>query len=165
MSVTPNPRVAIYPGTFDPITNGHADLVQRAAPLFETLIIAVAESPNKGPGLSLARRVALAQESLSHIPNVEVRGFDSLLAHFVQSIGAGVLIRGLRAVSDFEFEFQMALMYRKLEATVETIFLMPKEEYTYLSSRIVKEIARLGGDVSSFVPACVAKSFAERLTK
>lgn len=161
MSVTPNPRVAIYPGTFDPITNGHADLVQRAAPLFETLIIAVAESPNKGPGLSLARRVALAQESLSHIPNVEVRGFDSLLAHFVQSFGAGVLIRGLRAVSDFEYEFQLASMNRHLIPGVETLFLTPAEKYGFISSSLVREISRLGGDVSKFVPPCVGRALDE----
>lgn len=161
MSVTPNPRIAIYPGTFDPITNGHADLVQRAAPLFETLIIAVAESPHKGPGLSLAQRVSLAQETLRHIPNVEVRGFDSLLAHFVESIGAGVLIRGLRAVSDFEYEFQLASMNRHLIPSVETLFMTPAEKYGFISSSLVREISRLGGDVSKFVPACVGKALAE----
>ena len=161
MSVTPNPRIAIYPGTFDPITNGHADLVQRAAPLFETLIIAVAESPHKGPGLSLAQRVSLAQETLRHIPNVEVRGFDSLLAHFVESIGAGVLIRGLRAVSDFEYEFQLASMNRHLIPSVETLFMTPAEKYAFISSSLVREISRLGGDVSKFVPACVGKALAE----
>ncbi|QIK81330.1 pantetheine-phosphate adenylyltransferase [Lysobacter sp. HDW10] len=155
MSVTPNPRVAIYPGTFDPITNGHADLVQRAAPLFEKLIIAVAESPNKGPGLTLAQRVSLAQEALKHLPNVEVRGFDSLLAHFVESIGAGVLIRGLRAVSDFEYEFQLASMNRHLIPSVETLFMTPAEQYGFISSSLVREISRLGGDVSKFVPVCV----------
>ena len=161
MSVTPNPRIAIYPGTFDPLTNGHADLVQRAAPLFETLIIAVAESPHKGPGLSLAQRVSLAQETLRHIPNVEVRGFDSLLAHFVESIGAGVLIRGLRAVSDFEYEFQLASMNRHLIPSVETLFMTPAEKYGFISSSLVREISRLGGDVSKFVPACVGKALAE----
>lgn len=161
MSVTPNPRIAIYPGTFDPITNGHADLVQRAAPLFETLIIAVAESPHKGPGLSLAQRVSLAQETLRHIPNVDVRGFDSLLAHFVESIGAGVLIRGLRAVSDFEYEFQLASMNRHLIPSVETLFMTPAEKYAFISSSLVREISRLGGDVSKFVPACVGKALAE----
>lgn len=161
MSVTPNPRVAIYPGTFDPITNGHADLVQRAAPLFETLIVAVAESPGKGPGLPLARRVSLAEETLCHLPNVEVRGFNNLLAHFVQSVGAGVLLRGLRAVSDFEYEFQLASMNRHLIPGVETLFLTPAEQYSFISSSLVREISRLGGDVSKFVPACVGEALDE----
>jgi pantetheine-phosphate adenylyltransferase len=149
-------RTAVYPGTFDPITNGHVDLVQRAAPLFETLIVGVAASPSKGPALPLELRVRLAQEALAGCANVQVRGFDSLLAHFVSEIGAGVLLRGLRAVSDFEYEFQMASMNRHLIPEVETLFLTPAEQYGFISSSLVREISRLGGDVSGFVPAAVA---------
>jgi len=152
----PDPRVAIYPGTFDPITNGHADLVQRAAPIFDRLIVGVAASPGKGPGLSMEQRVQLARDSLSAIPNVEVRGFDTLLAHFVQEVGAGVLLRGLRAVSDFEYEFQLASMNRHLIPGVETLFLTPAEKYSFISSTLVREVSRLGGDVRKFVPLAVA---------
>ncbi len=149
-------RIAVYPGTFDPITNGHVDLVDRAAPLFEKLIVGVAESPAKGPALPLALRVELARNALSAHPNVEVRGFHSLLAHFVDEIGGGVLLRGLRAVSDFEYEFQLASMNRHLIPEVETLFLTPAEQYGFISSSLVREISRLGGDVSGFVPAAVA---------
>ncbi len=149
-------RIAVYPGTFDPITNGHVDLVDRAAPLFETLIAGVAASPSKGPALPLDLRVALARQALARHANVEVRGFDTLLAHFVRDIGAGVLLRGLRAVSDFEYEFQMASMNRHLIPEVETLFLTPAEQYGFISSSLVREISRLGGDVSGFVPAAVA---------
>ena len=148
-------RIAVYPGTFDPITNGHLDLVNRAAPLFETLIVGVAASPSKGPALPLPLRVQLAQQALAHHANVEVRGFDSLLAHFVRDIGAGVLLRGLRAVSDFEYEFQMASMNRHLIPEVETLFLTPAEQYGFISSSLVREISRLSGDVSGFVPTAV----------
>ena len=157
MSVA-NTRTAVYPGTFDPITNGHVDLVDRAAPLFERLVVGVAESPAKGPALRLEARVELAREALAAYPNVEVRGFDGLLAHFVRDLGAGVLLRGLRAVSDFEYEFQLASMNRHLVPEVETLFLTPAEEYGFISSSLVREISRLGGDVSSFVPAAVAKA-------
>ncbi|KGM50961.1 phosphopantetheine adenylyltransferase [Lysobacter concretionis Ko07 = DSM 16239] len=149
-------RIAVYPGTFDPVTNGHIDLVDRAAPLFERLVVGVAESPTKSPALPLALRVELARDALGHHPNVEVRGFDSLLAHFVAKLGAGVLLRGLRAVSDFEYEFQMASMNRHLIPDVETLFLTPAEQYSFISSSLVREIARLGGDVSGFVPPAVA---------
>ncbi len=149
-------RTAVYPGTFDPITNGHIDLVERAAPLFERLVVGVAASPTKGPALPLELRVQLAREALAPYPNVEVRGFDSLLAHFVSDLGAGVLLRGLRAVSDFEYEFQMASMNRHLIPQVETLFLTPAEEFGFISSSLVREISRLGGDVSAFVPAAVA---------
>ena len=149
-------RIAVYPGTFDPITNGHVDLVDRAAPLFETLIVGVAASPSKGPALPLDLRVALARQALARHANVEVRGFDTLLAHFVRDIGAGVLLRGLRAVSDFEYEFQMASMNRHLIPEVETLVLTPAEQYGFISSSLVREISRLGGDVSGFVPAAVA---------
>ncbi len=151
-------RIAVYPGTFDPITNGHIDLVDRAAPLFERLVIGVAESPTKRPALPLATRVELARQALSHHANVEVIGFDSLLAHFVSGLGAGVLLRGLRAVSDFEYEFQMASMNRHLIPDVETLFMTPAEQYSFISSSLVREIARLGGDVSGFVPPAVAEA-------
>jgi pantetheine-phosphate adenylyltransferase len=149
-------RIAVYPGTFDPITNGHIDLVDRAAPLFERLIIGVAESPSKGPALPLEVRVDLAREAVAHHRHVEVRGFNSLLAHFVAEVGGGVLLRGLRAVSDFEYEFQLASMNRHLIPEVETLFLTPAEQYGFISSSLVREIARLGGDVSGFVPPAVA---------
>ncbi|CAG4971237.1 MAG: pantetheine-phosphate adenylyltransferase [Lysobacter sp.] len=149
-------RIAVYPGTFDPITNGHIDLVDRAAQLFDRLIIGVAESPAKRPALPLELRVELAREAVGHHPHVEVRGFDSLLAHFVSDVGAGVLMRGLRAVSDFEYEFQLASMNRHLIPEVETLFLTPAEQYGFISSSLVREISRLGGDVSGFVPPAVA---------
>ena len=151
-----NSRTAVYPGTFDPITNGHIDLVARAAPLFERIVVGVAASQAKGPTLPLELRVRLAREALAGHANVEVRGFDSLLAHFVREVGAGVLLRGLRAVSDFEYEFQMASMNRHLIPEVETLFLTPAEQYSFISSSLVREIARLGGDVSGFVTPAVA---------
>jgi pantetheine-phosphate adenylyltransferase len=151
-------RIAVYPGTFDPITNGHLDLVSRAAPLFEKLVVGVAASPSKGPALPLTLRVDLARQALGHHANVEVRGFDCLLAHFVREVGAGVLLRGLRAVSDFEYEFQMASMNRHLIPEVETLFLTPAEQYSFISSSLVREISRLGGDVSGFVPPAVASA-------
>ena len=155
-------RIAVYPGTFDPITNGHVDLVDRAAPLFEKVVLGVAQSPSKGPTLPLELRVSLAQEALSHHANVEVRGFDTLLAHFVRAVGGGVLLRGLRAVSDFEYEFQMASMNRHLIPEVETLFLTPAEQYGFISSSLVREIARLGGDVSGFVPPGVVAALREQ---
>ena len=151
-------RIAVYPGTFDPVTNGHLDLVGRAAPLFERLIVGVAESPAKRPALPLALRVELAKQALAGYANVEVRGFNGLLAHFVRDLGAGVLLRGLRAVSDFEYEFQLASMNRHLIPEVETLFLTPAEEYGFISSSLVREISRLGGDISAFVPLAVAQA-------
>lgn len=157
MTVARN-RTAVYPGTFDPITNGHIDLIDRAAPLFERVIIGVAESPGKGPALPLAQRVELARDAVAKHAHVEVQGFDSLLAHFVKDVGGGVLLRGLRAVSDFEYEFQLASMNRHLIPEVETLFLTPAEQYGFISSSLVREIARLGGDVSGFVPPAVAEA-------
>ncbi|GAA3928897.1 pantetheine-phosphate adenylyltransferase [Luteimonas lutimaris] len=151
-------RTAVYPGTFDPITSGHVDLVDRAAPLFERLIVGVAESPAKRPALPLQLRVDLAREALAHHAHVEVRGFDSLLAHFVKEVGGGILLRGLRAVSDFEYEFQLASMNRHLIPEVETLFLTPAEQYGFISSSLVREISRLGGDVTGFVPPAVARA-------
>lgn len=148
-------RIAVYPGTFDPITNGHIDLVTRAAPLFERIVVGVAESPSKGPGFTLEERIELARLGLANLANVEVRGFSILLAQFVKQVGGGVLLRGLRAVSDFEYEFQLASMNRHLIPEVETLFLTPAEKYGFISSSLVREIARLGGDVSGFVPPAV----------
>ncbi|HEY2139914.1 MAG TPA: pantetheine-phosphate adenylyltransferase, partial [Chthoniobacterales bacterium] len=146
---------AIYPGSFDPVTNGHLDVVERARKLFDEVIVAVAHNDEKLPMFSLEERLDLLTQTAGKIDNVRVAQFDGLLVEFARTEKAHAVIRGLRAVSDFEFEFQMALMNRKLENNLETIFLMPKEEYTYLSSRLVEEIARLGGDVSKFVPAIV----------
>lgn len=155
MMADPNPRIAVYPGTFDPITNGHIDLVARAAPLFDEVVVAIAESPGKAPGFDHEQRIALAKAALGGLDNVRVCGFDNLLAHFVADLGAGVLLRGLRAVSDFEYEFQLASMNRHLIPQVETLFLTPAEAYSFISSSLVREIARLGGDVAQFVPPVV----------
>jgi pantetheine-phosphate adenylyltransferase len=161
----PRMRKAIYPGSFDPVTNGHLDVIERARKLFDEVIVAVAHNDEKQPLFSLKERLDLLGETAGEIDNVRIVQFKGLLVDFARAQKAGAVIRGLRAVSDFEFEFQMALMNRKLDAAVETIFLMPKEEYTYLSSRIVKEIARLGGDISSFVPTCVAKALNRKFTR
>lgn len=158
-------RIAVYPGTFDPITNGHADLVARAAPLFDKLIVAVARSSGKTPQFGLAERVGLAQAALADIPNIEVQGFDTLLARFVADSGAGVILRGLRAVSDFEYEFQLASMNRHLIPEAETLFLTPAEEWSFISSSLVREIASLGGDVSDFVHPAVQKALRAKWRK
>ena len=155
-------RRAIYPGSFDPVTNGHLDVIERARKLFDEVIVAVAHNDEKQPLFSLDERLDLLRQTVGEIDNVRIAEFKGLLVEFAKAENARAVIRGLRAVSDFEFEFQMALMNRKLDAAAETIFLMPKEEYTYLSSRMVKEIARLGGDVSSFVPTCVANALATK---
>ncbi len=155
-------RIAVYPGTFDPITNGHIDLVSRASPLFERIVVGVARSAGKAPAFSLDERVDLARQALAQFPNVEVRGFDTLLASFVREIGGGVLLRGLRAVSDFEYEFQLASMNRHLIPEVETLFLTPAEQYSFISSSLVREIARLGGDVSGFVHPAVQAALAAK---
>ena len=152
-----NHRIAIYPGTFDPITRGHEDLVRRAAGLFDLLILAIAESPSKQPRFALVERVAMAKEILADVPNVEIVGFNTLLMNFVHERGAKVIVRGLRAISDFEYEFQMAGMNRSVYPEVETVFLTPGEQYMFISATMVREIARLGGDVSKFVQPCVEK--------
>ena len=162
----------LYPGTFDPITKGHGDLVERASRLFDHVIIAVAASPKKNPLFPLEQRVAMAREVTKHLPNVEVVGFSSLLAHFAKEKNANVFLRGLRAVSDFEYEFQLANMNRQLAnmnrqlaPDVESLFLTPSERYSYISSTLVREIATLGGDITKFVHPAVADALNERFKK
>src|SRR5438270_6623861 len=157
-------RTAIYPGSFDPLTNGHLDVVQRATKLFDRVIVAVARNESKHPLFTLEERVQMVARAIRHLPHVEADSFDGLLIEYVERQSAQAVIRGLRAVSDFEFEFQLALMNRKLNERIETIFMMPKDTYTFLSSRIVKEIASLGGDVSPFVPAHVRTALADKLS-
>lgn len=147
---------AIYPGTFDPITLGHADLIERAARLFDKVIVAIAQSPGKAPAFTIEQRISLARSSLEHLDNVEIIGFNTLLVEFARQCGAKVIIRGLRAVSDFEYEFQLAGMNRKLASEIETMFLMPAEQYTNISSSLVREVAALGGDISDFVHPVVS---------
>lgn len=148
-------NIVVYPGTFDPITNGHSDLVERASRMFDKVILAVAASPKKQPLLPLAQRVALCQEALAHLPNIEVMGFQNLLAEFCREQNANIIMRGIRAVSDFEFEFQLADMNRQLAPNVESIFLTPATHLSYISSTLIREISALGGDVSEFVAPCV----------
>jgi len=156
---------ALYPGSFDPITNGHLDVLARAARLFEEVIVAVAHNDSKKALFSTDERVQLLRESTAHLPNVKVTSFEGLLVDFARKEQAKALIRGLRAISDFEFEFQMALMNRHLEPNLEALFLMPSEEYSYISSRMVKEVARLGGDISRFVPECVGAALKIRFAE
>ena len=147
---------AMYPGTFDPVTNGHLNLVRRAAKLFDRVVVAVAASPNKTPMFSVEKRVELARAVLGDLPRVEVVGYASLTVDFAREHGLSVIVRGLRAVSDFEFEFQLANMTRHLSPDIETVFMTPKENFTFISSTLVREIAVLGGDVSEFVHPAVA---------
>lgn len=156
--------VAVYPGTFDPITNGHTDLVRRACVLFDRVVVGVAvRGGGKQPFFDLVERVELAQQSLAQIPNASVHGFDGLLVDFARQQGAKAILRGLRAVSDFEFEFQLASMNRRLDDQFETIFMTPSEEHTFISSSLVREIASLGGDVSRFVSPAVAGALQAKL--
>ncbi len=154
----------IYPGTFDPITNGHTDLVQRAARVFEHVIVAVAANPTKQPYFSLEERVELARSAVAEQKNITVTSFDGLLVDFARTQGASVLLRGLRAVSDFEYEFQLANMNRKLAPDIETVFLTPAEHFAYISSSLVREIASLGGDVSPFVHSKVGAALYKRIS-
>jgi len=154
-------RRAIYPGSFDPVTNGHLDVIERACTLFDKVVVAVAINDQKQPLFTAEERLAMLRKAVTN-EAVQFAPMQGLLVEFAASQSAHAVVRGLRAISDFEFEFQMALMNRKLDPEIETIFLMPKEEYTYLSSRIVKEIARLGGDVSAFVPPPVAEALAKK---
>jgi len=153
-------NTVVYPGTFDPITNGHTNLVERAAKLFDKIIIAVAASPKKKPMFPLETRVAMTKEVLSHIDNIEVIGFDNLLAEFVTEHNINIILRGLRAVSDFEFEFQLADMNRRLVPQAESLFLTPDNHLSYISSTLIREIATLGGDVSEFVSPVVIDALA-----
>jgi pantetheine-phosphate adenylyltransferase len=158
-------RTAIYPGSFDPITNGHLDLIQRASKLFDRVIVAVAANDAKKPLFTLKERLQLVGRAVESIPKVEADSFSGLLVDYADKHSSQAIIRGLRAVSDFEFEFQLALMNRKLNERVETIFMMPKESYTFLSSRIIKEIAGLGGNISAFVPEHVQAALMAKLPK
>ncbi|UYU31769.1 pantetheine-phosphate adenylyltransferase [Siccibacter colletis] len=156
-------RRAIYPGTFDPITNGHLDIITRAAEMFDTVIMAIAASPSKKPMFSLEERVALSQAATAHLPQVEVVGFSDLMANFARTQNASILIRGLRAVADFEYEMQLAHMNRHLMPELESVFLMPSKEWSFISSSLVKEVARHQGDVAHFLPAQVHRALLEKL--
>ena len=158
-------RTGIYPGSFDPITNGHLDVIHRATKLFDRVVVAVANNESKSPLFSLPERRKLVVDAVRRSKNVQVDSFDGLLVHYVERKKGDAIIRGLRAVSDFEFEFQLALMNRKLNERVETIFMTPKDTYSFLSSRMIKEIARLGGDVTTLVPKSVAKALAAKFVK
>jgi len=156
-------RRAIYPGTFDPITNGHIDIVTRATNMFDQVILAIAASPGKKPMFTLEERVALAQEATSHLPGVEVVGFSDLMANFAHAQQATILIRGLRAIADFEYEMQLANMNRHLMPDLESVFLMPSKEWSFISSSLVKEVARHAGDVTHFLPANVHRALMDKL--
>lgn len=156
-------RTVVYPGSFDPLTNGHLDVVERASKLFDRVIVAVAKNDDKRPMFTQDERKLQIEAAVRGLPNVEVAAFKGLLVDFAEEKQAQAIIRGLRAVSDFEFEFQLALMNRKLKEQIETIFMMPRESYTFLSSRLVKEIAGLGGDVAAFVPANVERALKRKL--
>ncbi|HKJ18558.1 MAG TPA: pantetheine-phosphate adenylyltransferase [Xanthomonadales bacterium] len=158
-------KTVVYPGTFDPITNGHTDLVSRAARVFDRVVVGIAESPHKKPLFNLEERIELAKTELDRLGNVDVVGFDVLLIDFVSDVGADVIIRGLRAVSDFEYEFQLASMNRNLAPDIETLFLTPDENFGFISSTLVKEISRLGGDVSEFVSKEVSKALDQRFAE
>ena len=158
MSRPPKPRregderVAVYPGTFDPVTNGHLDIIERGSRIFDRIIVAILENPEKSPLFTVRERKSLIEAAVRHLPSVEVESFQGLLTDYARSRGAGVIVRGLRAVSDFEYELQMAMMNRRLNAEMETVFMMPNEAYSYLSSRLVKEVVALGGSVRGLVP-------------
>ncbi len=158
-------RIAVYPGTFDPVTNGHIDLVERSRTIFDVVIVAVAENPKKTPLFSLAERIAMLKRVTAKQKNVVIEGFDGLLVDYVRQKKAVGIIRGLRAVSDFEYEMQMALMNRRLDSAIETVFLMPNEEYSFITSTIVKEAASYGGDISSLVPRTVAEKLKKKFKK
>ncbi len=158
-------RVAIYPGTFDPITNGHLDIIERAMKMFDTVVVTIARNSSKNPLFSDKERVEFIREAVKGWKQVEVDSFEGLLVDYAKKRKATIVLRGLRAISDFEYEFQLALTNRKLNDELETVFLMPSEKYTYLNSTIVREIARLGGDVSDFVPPVVRKAFEKKFRK
>ena len=156
-------KTIVYHGTFDPITNGHIDLIERASKLFDKIVVGIASSQRKGPLFTVDERISLASESLAHVPNVEIIGFDYLLVNFVKDCKADAIMRGLRAVSDFEYEFQLANMNRALAPEIESIFLTPAEHLSYISSSLVREISSLDGDVSKFVPANVAAALLQKI--
>lgn len=156
-------KSVIYPGTFDPITNGHLDIIQRALQIFDQVVVAVALNLEKDPLFTGPERKEIITEATRHLGNVRVDSFDSLLVDYVRAQKTNVVLRGLRAISDFEYEFQMALMNRKLDETIETVFMMPSQDYSYLSSRLVKEIAIRGGSIEAFVPPIVEKRLQEKL--
>ena len=158
-------RVALYPGTFDPVTLGHVDLMERGLRLFDRLVVGVADSTSKGPFFTVEERVKMCRQAVTHLPQVDVIPFRSLTIQFALERGACAIIRGLRAVSDFDYEFQLAWMNRKLDSSVETVFLCPNENYSYVNSSLVKEIARLGGDIGEFVPDFVKKALLERIDR
>ena len=162
MSSTHPPRIAIYPGSFDPLTNGHVDIIQRGSRLFDRIVVAILLNVEKAPLFTVAERVEIAREVFAGYPNVEVDTFDGLLVEYARRKGAGVIVRGLRAISDFEYEMQMALMNRHLNPDVETVFMMPAETYTYVSSRLVKEVVALGGSVTNLVPTLVEDRLREK---
>lgn len=163
MEHTRRPQVAVYPGTFDPITNGHIDIIGRALRLFEHVVIALAPSPGKTPFFDADERLLMIREATKHFDNLSVETFEGLLVHEMKKRGAIAIVRGIRAVSDFEYEFQMALMNRKLDMNVETVFLMPSEKYTYLSSSLIKEVASYDGEITDLVPKIVSEKIAEKL--
>ena len=156
-------RIALYPGSFDPLTNGHMDILSRARRLADKVIVAILENDAKTPLFSVAERIEMIRETVHDDPTTPVRSFSGLLVDFARDTGATLIVRGLRAISDYEYELQMALMNRRLTPSIETVFLMAKEEYSYVSSRLVKEVARLGGDVSGLVPELVRKQLGEKL--
>jgi pantetheine-phosphate adenylyltransferase len=156
---------AVYPGTFDPFTRGHEDIVRRAANIFDQVVVAIAANPNKAPTFDIAQRVELARGVLADLKNVEVIGYTGLTVEFARARNLSVVVRGLRAVSDFEFEFQLANMGRHLQPDIETMFMVPKEQFTFISSTLVREIALLGGDISHFVHPLVEAAFRQRLAK
>jgi len=158
----PNGRLAIFPGSFDPLTNGHVDIILRSAHLFERIVVAVLVNADKQPLFSADERIGIIREVFREYPNIEVESFDGLLVQYARRRRANAIVRGLRAVSDFEYEFQMALMNRHLEPTLETVFMMPAEQYTYLSSRLIKEVFSLGGDVRGLVPSAVERWMHEK---
>ena len=159
------PTLAVYPGSFDPLTNGHVDIIARGARLFDRIVVAIAVNAEKAPLFTVEERVEIARAVFAEYPAVEVDTFDGLLVDYVVRRKADVIVRGLRAISDYEFEFQMALMNRKLRSTVETVFLMPHERYTYISSRLIKEVASLGAPVTGLVPPMVETAMAERFSR
>ncbi|HVT45617.1 MAG TPA: pantetheine-phosphate adenylyltransferase [Thermoanaerobaculia bacterium] len=156
-------RIAVYPGSFDPLTNGHLDIIRRGTRVFDRIIVAVLENEGKAPLFAVSERMELLRACTGDLPAVEVRAFSGLLVNFMKEVDANVVVRGIRAVSDFEYEFQMALMNRELSEEIETLFMMPAVEYTYVSSRLVKEVFRLGGDVSRLVPPQVLGKLHARL--